>query len=105
MSNGEDTQKDTGLKVLEKPKVKRPSFYKVLLLNDDYTPMDFVTHVLQKFFYKTQIESEQIMMEVHTKGKGIAGVFNFEIAETKMQITNTYAEQNRYPLKCIMEKD
>lgn len=93
-----------GLQVLEKPKTKEPSFYKVILLNDDYTPMEFVTHVLQKFFGKSKEDAENIMLQVHKEGRGIAGLFNFETAETKMHLVNTYSNQQRHPLHCIMEK-
>lgn len=96
-------ESDTG--VLEKTKVAEPSLYKVLLMNDDFTPMDFVTQVLQKFYHKTLEESQQVMMEVHQKGKGIAGVYTFEVAETKVFMTNNYAKQNKYPLQCTMEEE
>lgn len=91
--------------VLEKTKVQEPSFYKVILLNDDFTPMEFVTHVLQRFFNKDKAESETIMMQVHQQGRGIAGVYNYETAETKIHLVNTYSEQNHHPLQCIMEKE
>ena len=94
---------DSGL--LEKPEVKEPSMYKVILLNDDFTPMDFVTHVLQKFFKKTPEEAQKIMLDVHQAGQGIAGVYSYEIAETKVFLTNNLAKQNKYPLKCTMEKE
>lgn len=94
---------DSGL--LEKPEIKEPSFYKVLLLNDDFTPMDFVTHVLQKFFNKSPDEAKKIMLDVHQVGQGIAGVYSFEVAETKVFLTSNLAKQNKYPLKCVMEKD
>ena len=87
-----------------KPKAETPSMYRVLLVNDDFTPMDFVTHVLQKFFQKTTDEATQIMLEVHHKGAGVCGVFTHEVAETKVHIVNTYAKQHRFPLKCTMEK-
>lgn len=95
----------TGAQVLDRVKTQEPSLYKVLLLNDDYTPMDFVTHILQKFFQKTKEEAENIMLQVHKEGRGIAGVFNFETAETKMHIVNTYAQQNKHPLQSIIEKE
>ncbi len=103
----DDTRKSDskeGVKVLEKPQTKEPSFYNVILLNDDYTPMDFVTHVLQKFFSKSKEEAENIMLQVHKEGRGLAGVFNFETAETKMHQVNTYSDQQRHPLHCIIEK-
>lgn len=87
-----------------KPALRTPPMYRVLLMNDDFTPMDFVIHVLQKFFAKPAEEATQIMLEVHHKGAGTCGVFTYEIAETKVHIVNTYARQNRFPLKCTMEK-
>jgi ATP-dependent Clp protease adaptor protein ClpS len=87
-----------------RPAVQTPPMYRVLLMNDDFTPMDFVIHVLQKFFSKPAEEATQIMLEVHHKGAGTCGVFTHEIAETKVHIVNTYARQNRFPLKCTMEK-
>lgn len=98
-----DESIDSGL--LEKPEIKEPSFYKVILLNDDFTPMDFVTHVLQKFFHKSPEEAQKVMLDVHKSGQGIAGVYSFEVAETKVFLTNNLAKQNKYPLKCIMEKE
>ncbi len=95
-----------GTKTLTKPKqkLKKPSDYKVILLNDDFTPMDFVVHILQRFFKKDNSEANRIMLEVHHKGAGVAGIFSHEIAETKMTQVNQYARQNEHPLKCIMEK-
>lgn len=87
-----------------KPHMRTPSLYRVLLMNDDFTPMDFVIHVLQKFFSKAVDEATRIMLEVHHKGAGTCGVFSHEIAETKVHIVNSYAKQNRFPLKCTMEK-
>lgn len=98
-----DENLDTGL--LEKPEIKEPSFYKVILLNDDFTPMDFVTHVLQKFYNKSPEEAQKVMLDVHKKGQGIAGIFSFEVAETKVFLTNNLSKQNKYPLKCTMEKE
>jgi len=87
-----------------KPVVRTPPLYRVLLMNDDFTPMDFVIHVLQKFFSKASDEATRIMLEVHHKGAGTCGVFSHEIAETKVHIVNTYSKQNRFPLKATMEK-
>ena len=101
--NHTDESLDTG--IIDKVKVQEPSFYKVILMNDDFTPMDFVTHVLQKFFNKQPEEAKKIMMDVHQSGQGVAGVFSFEVAETKVFLTNNLAKQNKYPLKCTMEKD
>ncbi len=107
MSQKNDSQTDdnSSTQVLERVKTKEPSFYKVLLLNDDYTPMEFVTLILQKFFQKSREEAENIMLQVHKEGRGIAGVFNFETAETKMHFVNTYAHQNKHPLQSVIEKD
>ena len=95
-----------GTQVLTRPKtqVRVPSFYKVILLNDDFTPMDFVTHILQRFFHKKIEEATQIMLQVHHQGTGIAGVFSYEIAETKAFQVNEYAKANKHPLKCTVEK-
>lgn len=103
--DGNQDDNQTSTQVLERVKTQEPSLYKVLLLNDDYTPMDFVTHILQKFFQKTKEEAENIMLQVHKEGRGLAGVFNFETAETKMHIVNTYAQQNKHPLQSIIEKE
>lgn len=107
MSRNGDSKE--GVKVLDRPKTKHkvaePPFYKVILLNDDYTPMDFVTHVLQKFFGKSKAEADHIMLQVHNQGRGVAGIYNYETAETKMHLVNTYSDQQRHPLQCIIEKD
>ena len=98
-----DFDKDTKLETKEK--LKKPSLYKVLLLNDDYTPMDFVGFLLQKFFHKNNDEATKIMLHVHQNGVGICGVFPYEIAETKViQVLET-AKKNDHPLQCTMEKD
>lgn len=96
----------TGTATITKPKTetKTPSLYRVILMNDDYTPMDFVIHVIQKFFGKDLEEATQIMLAVHLKGAGVCGVFSHEIAETKTHQVNQYSKQNRHPLKCTMEK-
>ena len=93
------------LKVKEKTVTRRPSMYKVILLNDDYTPMDFVVHVLTKFFRKSDIEASEIMLQVHNKGFGVAGVYTLEVAETKITHVNSYSQKSQFPLKCIMEKE
>ena len=77
-----------------KLKLKRPSLFRVFLLNDDYTPMDFVVHVLELFFYMDHERATHIMLEIHTKGRGVCGVFTHEIAETKVSLVNNYARQN-----------
>ena len=88
-----------------KPKLKKPPLYKVLLLNDDYTPMEFVVHLLMRFFNMTREQAEQIMIHIHTRGMGVCGVFSREIAETKVRLTLDFAQQNRHPLQCTMERD
>ena len=85
--------------------VKKPSLYKVFLLNDDYSPMDFVIEVLMKFFKKTSLEASEIMMEVHEKGSGLAGVFSKDIADTKAHQVTQYARKLKYPLLCEVEKE
>ncbi|MCB0419753.1 MAG: ATP-dependent Clp protease adapter ClpS [Bdellovibrionales bacterium] len=106
MSDSED-QTYGGTQTLTRPEYKlaEPKFYKVLLLNDDYTPMDFVIHILKKYFAKSDAEATKIMYQVHHDGAGLAGVFSFEIAETKVYQCNTYSKKNDHPLKCIMEEE
>ncbi len=86
-----------------KPKLKKPPLYKVVLLNDDYTPMDFVVNVLELFFGKPRDQATRIMLQVHTQGKGVCGVFSREIAETKVHQVNTFARENQHPLMCTLE--
>jgi len=95
----------TGIVTKTRPKTKRPSLYKVLLLNDDYTPMEFVVHVLQRYFSKSRDEAERIMIHVHQKGVGICGVYTFEVAETKVTQVMDFARANHHPLQCTMEKE
>ena len=87
------------------PKTKRPSLYRVLLLNDDYTPMDFVVYVLERFFNKPRDEANQIMWHVHQKGVGICGVYTYEVAETKVAQVTNFSRQHQHPLQCTMEKE
>ena len=102
-NNKDDFQR--GLLLDTKPKTKKPSMYNVLLLNDDYTPMEFVIEVLEKFFGKRQDEATQIMLHVHQKGIGVCGVYTYEIAETKaVQVTN-YARKYEHPLQMQLEKE
>lgn len=103
--NTPDTEKGTKTITRPKHKLKKPSHYKVILLNDDYTPMDFVVLVLVRFFRKTEQEATEIMLAVHNQGKGIAGVFPFEVAETKAMQCNQFAKHNNFPLKTVVEKD
>ena len=98
---------DTGTHIITKtrPKTKRPHLYKVLLLNDDYTPMDFVVYVLERFFNKAPEEATRIMLHVHQKGVGICGVYTYEVAETKVAQVTSFARQHEHPLQCTMEKE
>ncbi len=97
---GEDT-----LVALPKTRLERPPFYKVVLLNDDYTPMDFVVKVLENIFNKDEGEAVRIMLEVHNKGAGLCGVFTRDVAETKIDQTLYLARQHEHPLQCVMEKE
>ena len=94
----------TGVATKTKPKTKKPSMYRVLLLNDDYTPMEFVVHVLERYFNKDAQEATQIMLHVHQKGIGVCGIFPFERAETKVIQVTDLARKNQHPLQCTMEK-
>jgi len=95
----------TGLATKTRAKTKKPSLYKVLLLNDDYTPMEFVVHVLEKYFAKGREEATRIMLHVHHKGVGICGVYPYEVAETKVTQVMDFSRQNGHPLQCTMEKE
>lgn len=95
---------DEGLAVEEsKPKLKKPPKYKVILMNDDFTPMDFVIHVLEKFFAMDGEKAAQVMMNVHNHGRGVCGIFTREVAETKVAHVNAFSRSNQHPLLCIME--
>jgi ATP-dependent Clp protease adaptor protein ClpS len=85
------------------PKLKKPSMYFVLLINDDYTPMEFVVHILEKLFKLDRTAATQVMLEVHTRGKGVCGIFTREIAETKVMQVNSYAKDHEHPLLCTLE--
>ena len=104
-NGGTENEKESGLLLKPKPKTKKPSMYKVLLLNDDYTPMEFVVHVLEKFFSKNRQESTDIMLHVHRRGVGICGIFTYEVAETKVAQVMDFARANEQPLQCTMEKE
>lgn len=96
---------DDGIALQEtSPKLKRPPLYKVMLLNDDYTPMDFVVKVLETLFHLGREKATQVMLHVHTRGIGVCGVYSKDVAETKVEQTNQYARDNNHPLKCIMEE-
>ena len=101
--SGDDTI--TGVITKPKEKTKKPSPYKVLLLNDDYTPMEFVVDVLERFFRMSREEATQIMLHVHRRGVGICGVYTYEVAETKVNQVVDFARENQHPLQCTMEKD
>ncbi|MEM7099789.1 MAG: ATP-dependent Clp protease adapter ClpS [Pseudomonadota bacterium] len=95
---------DTGLATAEaKPELKRPPMYKVILLNDDYTPMEFVVHILEKFFGMNREKATQIMLTVHTEGAATVGIFPRDIAETKSELVNLYAQENNHPLLSTVE--
>ena len=95
----------TGALTLTRTRTKKPSMYKVLMLNDDYTPMEFVVDVLQHIFQKTREEATQVMLHVHQKGVGVCGVYTYEVAETKVTQTVDYARKNQHPLQCTLEKE
>ncbi len=92
-------------KTKTKTKTKKPSMYKVILLNDDYTPMEFVVHVLERFFSKSQEAATRIMLHVHQRGVGVCGVYSFEVAETKVVQVIDFSRRHQHPLQCTMEKD
>lgn len=97
--------KQTGVLLKTRPKTKKPSMYKVLLLNDDYTPMEFVVHILERFFNKNKQEATDIMLHVHRRGVGVCGVFTYEVAETKVAQVMEFARSQEQPLQCTMERD
>jgi ATP-dependent Clp protease adaptor protein ClpS len=97
--------RESGVITKTRPKTQRPPLYKVLLLNDDYTPMEFVVHVLERFFGINHHQAVEIMLTVHRKGLAVVGVFSFEIAETKVTQVMDYARRNQHPLQCTMERE
>ena len=101
----EDPSGDTAVVTKTQPKTKRPPLYKVILLNDDYTPMEFVVHVLERFFGMSHAQAFEIMLTVHKKGVAVVGVFSYEIAETKVTQVMETARRNQHPLQCTMEKE
>ena len=100
-----DGQSGAGLLTRTKPKTKKPSMYKVLMLNDDYTPMEFVVYVLEQYFSKSREEATQIMLHVHRRGVGICGVYTYDIAETKVNQVMDLARKEQHPLQCTLEKE
>ena len=103
---GRDGDDQSGIAVIPqtRTRTKKPSLYRVLLLNDDYTPMEFVVHVLQRFFNKSIEDATRIMLHVHQHGVGECGVFTYEIAETKVTLVMDFARKHQHPLQCVMEK-
>ena len=95
----------TNIRTQTKTRTKKPSLYRVLLLNDDYTPMEFVVYVLERFFQKTRDEATTIMLHVHQHGVGVCGTFTYEVAETKVAQVLDLARRNEHPLQCTMEKE
>jgi ATP-dependent Clp protease adaptor protein ClpS len=102
--DGDDLGRGTTTVTRTKPKTKKPSMYRVLLLNDDYSPMEFVVHVLERFFHKNAEEATRIMLHVHQNGVGECGVYTYEVAETKVVQVMDLAKQHQHPLQCVMEK-
>jgi ATP-dependent Clp protease adaptor protein ClpS len=96
---------NTSIITKAKPRTKRPNLYRVLLLNDDYTPMEFVVHVLERFFNKNREDATRIMLHVHQNGVGECGVFTYEVAETKVTQVMDFARKHQHPLQCVMEKN
>jgi len=105
LTGGGEQVDDPSILTISKPEIKRPPLYKILLLNDDFTPMEFVIVVLGKFFGLNHSESVEIMLTVHKKGVAVIGVFAFEIAETKVTQVMAFARANQHPLQCTMEKE
>ncbi|CAK0744878.1 specificity factor for ClpA-ClpP chaperone-protease complex [uncultured Gammaproteobacteria bacterium] len=101
----EDEGNQTGVVTKTRPKTKKPSMYKVFMLNDDYTPMEFVIHALERFFNKTRDEATEIMLHVHRRGVGLCGVYTLDVAETKATQVMDFARQNEHPLQCTIEKE
>lgn len=105
MAEDDGDDGDYGVKLETRTRTKKPPLYKVLILNDDYTPMEFVVHVLERFFSMTHAQSFELMLTVHKKGVAIAGVFSYEIAETKVAQVMDFAQRQQHPLQCTMEKE
>lgn len=95
----------SGVMLKSRPQTRRPSLYRVALMNDDFTPMEFVIEVLEKIFGKTRPEATDIMLHVHRRGVGICGVYTYEVAETKVTQVLNYAKENDHPLQCVMERE
>lgn len=105
MSGDFEHESDSGVAVQEAdPELKEPPLYKVILLNDDFTPMDFVVQILERFFSMDRQSATKVMVQVHTQGKGICGIYSYEIAETKVDLVNHFSRENQHPLLCTLEK-
>ena len=105
MSKEDEFNDDKGFDVLEAtPKLKKPSMYQVFLMNDDYTPMDFVIEILSLYFSMSVERATQVMLQVHTEGRGSCGVFTIDVAETKVAMVNEYSKMNNHPLLCLTER-
>jgi ATP-dependent Clp protease adaptor protein ClpS len=106
-SNGADRYGEivTERRTKEQTRTKKPPLYKCVLLNDDYTPMEFVVEILKQIFHKPHAEATRIMLHVHQNGMGVAGIYPYEIAETKVRMVEELARENQYPLKCVLEKE
>jgi len=102
--NNSDQDFDRGILLENKSEIKKPSMYNVILINDDYTPMEFVIDILLMFFNKKKEEATQIMLHVHKKGIGVCGTYTYEVAESKCKAVNNYAKKNEHPLQCTVEK-
>lgn len=105
MSKNDQNQGDVGVLTRTRVETKKPAMYRVLLLNDDFTPMEFVVHVLERFFSKTREEATEIMLHVHRQGVGTCGVYTYEVAETKVTQVMDFARKNEHPLQCTLEKE
>lgn len=105
MPDKNEENQEGGVSTLTRPRVQEPSMYQVIILNDDYTTMDFVVHVLESFFHKTKEEATRIMLSVHQQGRGLCGLYPYDVAATKVVQVNDYARKNDVPLKCILEKN
>jgi ATP-dependent Clp protease adaptor protein ClpS len=101
----EPTGPDSGVLTETKTRTQRPPLYKVMLLNDDYTPMEFVVHVLERFFGMSHAQAFELMLTVHKKGLAVVGVFSYEVAETKVGQVMDFARRHQHPLQCTMEKE
>ena len=103
--DGGERRPEVGVATRARPRTKKPSMYKVLLLNDDYTPMEFVVEVIERFFRKSRQDATRIMLHVHQRGVGVCGVYSYEVAESKVTQVMDFARKNEHPLQCTLEKD